>query len=366
MKRNKKHIRSTLRLWLALFWLLSCGRAGAQVQVVANMDSVEMLIGQQAHITLDVTAKRGSKIELPRYKRQEYMVPGVEVLSSTSADTTEVDNGLVRVRKVYTITSFDEKVYALPGMKVRVEGRDYQSNPLGLKVLTVEVDTLHPNKMYPPKDVQEPPFSWSEWSPVFWMSLLVLLLGAMAFYLYVRLRQNKPIITRIRIVRHIPAHQKALTAIERIKSDKHTATEDPKTYYTQLTDAIRQYISERFGFNAKEMTSAEIIDRLRHDGDAKMLGELHSLFETADLVKFAKYSTLINEDDLNLVNAVNFIDETKGNEVATEERIVPKLTDNERKASQSRRLIKALLWAIGLAVAALLAWIVYNVYQLKV
>ena len=83
-------------------------------------------------------------------------------------------------------------------------------------------------------------------------------------------------------------------------------------------------------------------------------------------MKFAKYSTLINEDDLNLVNAVNFIDETKGNEVATEERIVPKLTDNERKASQSRRLIKALLWTISLAVAALLAWIVYNVYQLEV
>lgn len=32
---------------------------------------------------------------------------------------------------------------------------------------------------------------------------------------------------------------------------------------------------------------------------------------TADLVKFAKYSTLINENDMNLVNAIEFINQTK-------------------------------------------------------
>ena len=219
--------------------------------------------------------------------------------------------------------------------------------------------------MYPPKDVQDVPFQWSEWAPLFLLGLLVLLLGALGFYLYVRLRENKPIITRIRIVRHIPAHQKALTAIEQIKSDKRAAIDDPKTYYTQLTDTIRQYISERFGFNAKEMTSSEIIDRLKSVGDTKMIDELHELFETADLVKFAKYSTLINEDDLNLVNAVNFIDETKRDEESTEERIVPKLSDNEKKATQNRRIIKVLLWVIAILVVAMIGWIVFNIYQLE-
>ena len=362
MIQNKPQIIRDLVLSLLLMIpLVTVG----QVQVQANMDSVEMLIGQQAHITLDVVAKKGSQISLPSFKRSQPIVPGVEVLSSTAADTSDVDNGNVRVRKIYTITSFDQNVYAIPSMKVKVDGRDYASNALGLKVLTVEVDTLHPNKMFPPKDVQDVPFDWSEWAPLFWLGMLVLLLGAVGFYLYVRLRENKPIITRIRIVRHIPAHQKALSAIEQIKSDKRTAVDDPKTYYTQLTDTIRQYISERFGFNAKEMTSAEIIDRLKSVGDAKMISELHELFETADLVKFAKYSTLINEDDLNLVNAVNFIDETKRDEEATEERIVPKLSDDEKKASQNRRIIKTLLWVIGIIVALLIAWIVYNIYQLE-
>ncbi len=35
------------------------------------------------------------------------------------------------------------------------------------------------------------------------------------------------------------------------------------------------------------------------------------LFQTADLVKFAKHSPLMNENDMNLVNAVEFINNTK-------------------------------------------------------
>ena len=99
-----------------------------------------------------------------------------------------------------------------------------------------------------------------------------------------------------------------------------TSSEDQKAYYTLLTDTLRQYIQERFGFNAREMTSTQILYHLQQNGDQKMIDELRELFQTADLVKFAKYSTLLNENDLNLVNAVNFIDQTKQENVPTEEK----------------------------------------------
>jgi hypothetical protein len=69
-----------------------------------------------------------------------------------------------------------------------------------------------------------------------------------------------------------------------------------------------------------EMTTDEIISRLQATGDQKMIDELRELFQTADLVKFAKYSTQLNENDLNLVKAINFIDETKQEGQAVEER----------------------------------------------
>lgn len=95
-----------------------------------------------------------------------------------------------------------------------------------------------------------------------------------------------------------------------------------------------------------------------------MIDELRELFLTADLVKFAKYSTLINENDLNLVNAINFIDQTKQENVPTEERIVPKLSEADKRSRQTRRTIKWIISVVIAAVAVLLAYIVYSAIQL--
>lgn len=338
----------------------------AQIGVQQRLDSVGIFIGQQINMTIDVTAPKNATIHFPALKPSHYLVPGVEILEISNRDTTALDNGFVKVSKQYTLTSFDEHLYAIPGQKVQVNGKDYVGNTLALKVVTVDVDTLHPNQFFPPKDVQDNPFSWKEWSPIFWLSVLMLLLCVLGFYLYLRIYNNKPIITRIRIIKKIPPHQKALTAIDKLKSERMVSSPDQKTYYTELTDTLRQYIEERFGFNAMEMTTSEIIYTLHEKGDKKMIDELKSLFETADLVKFAKYETLINENDKNLVNAINFIDQTKIEGEPTEERIVPKLDEKDRRTQKTRKTIKMLLTAIGISVFALLIYIIYQVYLLMV
>lgn len=337
-----------------------------RVYVKAAIDSIEIFIGQQAKLTVDVTADRGAKVVYPTYERAQFITPGVEVLGSTDADTTLIDNGMMTVSKTFTITSFDEKLYAIPGMKVSVDGKAYTANQLALKVIPVEVDTLHLDKFFPPKDVQDNPFDWSEWSGVFWMSAIVLLLCMLCCYLAVCIKQNKPVIVRIRVIKKVLPHQKALTVIEKLRREKLNSSENQKEYYTQLTDALRQYIKERFGFNAMEMTSSEILDRLHETGDQKMLDELKELFYTADLVKFAKYSTLLNENDMNLVNAINFIDQTKIENQPTEEKIVPKLTENDIKTRQNRIVIKTLIAVASVVILVMLCFVIYKVYLLMV
>lgn len=349
-----------------LFCLLCKTSLSAQTAVEQNIDSVGIFIGQQAHMTIDVTAHERAKIQFPSLKPSQYLVPGVEIIDVSDADTTALDNHFVKVSKKYTITSFDEKLYAIPGQKVMIDGKEYVGGTLALKVVTMDVDTLHPNQFFPPKDVQDNPFLWSEWSPIFWMSVLMLVLCIIGFYLYLRLKNNKPIITRIKIVKKIPPHQKALTAIEKLKVEKMTTSTDQKTYYTELTDTLRKYIEERFGFNAMEMTTTEIIYHLQQNGDRKMMDELKGLFETADLVKFAKHEALINENDMNLVNAINFIDQTKIEGQPTEERIVPKLDESDRRKQKNRMTIKTLLAVIGIGVLGLLVYVIYHVYLLVI
>jgi hypothetical protein len=164
-------------------------------------------------------------------------------------------------------------------------------------------------------------------------------------------------------VKRLLPHQKAMKEIEQIKADKMVSSENQKEYYTKLTDTLRRYIEERYGFSAMEMTSAEIIERLMQT-DQQSLEELRQLFQTADLVKFAKYSTMINENDANLVSAIDFINQTKLENQPTEVVEKPQLSEEDQRSQKERRVLKTFIWALAVAAVALFGYVVYNVYQL--
>ena len=352
------------RFTFLIVLITSVLQLSAQVQVEASIDSIQIFVGEQVHVTLSATAKEQSKVEFPQFKPAEYITPGIEVLGAEELESKEQDNGFVTRQMVYTMTSFDDTLYYIPPMKVKIDGKPYESKSLALKVLTIEVDTTNVDQFFGPKDVQDNPFQWSDWSLSFWLSVLMLVLLAVVYYLYLRLRDNKPIITHIRIVKRLLPHQKALQQIEQIKADKMVSSENSKEYYTKLTDTIRKYIEERYGFSAMEMTSSEIIDHLMATQDESALSELRHLFLTADLVKFAKYSTLINENDANLVNAIDFINQTKLENEPQEETVKPQLSEEDQRSQKARRVLKSVIAAISVVCLALFGYVLYTLYLL--
>jgi hypothetical protein len=349
-------------LWALM--LVALPMSAQKVSVEAKIDSTVIFVGQQTGFHLGVTMKEGQKVQFPQFEPLQHIIPGIEVVETLPTDTQKLDDGYLRVSAHYTLTSFDDTLYYIPPMTVKVDGKPYQTKSLALKVLTIEVDTTHVEQFFPPKGVQENPFLWSEWSLIFWLSVLLLIVSVITYYLYVRLRDNKPIITHIRIVKKLLPHQKALKEIEQIKADKMVTSENPKEYYTKLTDTLRKYIEERYGFNAMEMTSSEIIGKLMATQDQKSLDELRHLFTTADLVKFAKYSTLINENDMNLVSAIDFINQTKLENVPTEETIKPQLSEEDQHSVKTRRLLKMFISALLVISVALLVYVVWSIIEL--
>ena len=341
---------------------LSLITALAQVKVESTISAMEMLVGQQGMLTVSATADEGATVTFP----QEALLPaGIEFMGAVEMPEEKAGNGQVLYQRGYVLTSFEDTLYYIPPFTVNVDGKEYETKKLALKVLTVDVDTTDYEKYYGPKTIQDNPFNWEldEWAVPFWLSVLMLVMLAVTYYLYLRLRDNKPVIARPRFVRRLLPHQKAMKAIEEIKAEKMVTAEDPKEYYTRLTDALRKYIEERYGFSAMEMTSSEIIERLTQAGP-EMLDELRQLFQTADLVKFAKYSTLINENDANLVNAIDFINRTKV-EVPPEQQVVkPQLTEEEKRSKKSRIWLKTTIAVLCVASLALFCYIVYSVIDL--
>lgn len=337
------------------------------ISVEATVSPIEILVGQQAQVTVTATMKEGSTAVFPVFQPSQILTPGIEVLGSKEEGVKGKENGYVERSVTYTLTSFDDTLYYLPPFVVDVDGKKYESKSLALKVITIEVDTLHPEQFFGPKGVQTNPFLWSEWSFSFWLSIVLLLLMAVGYYLYLRLRDNKPIIKSISFVKHILPHQRAMQEIESLRVE-HRLTDDNqesmKQYYTRLTETLRKYIEERYGFSAMEMTSSEIIEHLLNSADAKSLDELRHLFQTADLVKFAKYSTLINENDANLMSAIEFINETKQENQQTVEIVQPEFTEEEQRSKKTRKVLKWVVISIAVASVCLLCYIINNLYQL--
>ena len=78
-------------------------------------------------------------------------------------------------------------------------------------------------------------------------------------------------------------------------------------------DAVRTYIADRYGIDAEQMTTSEILDMFNAvipiDNEDKM--RLRQMLELADSVKFAKYQPLQGDNDLSLRNAFDFVEHTK-------------------------------------------------------
>jgi type VI protein secretion system component VasF len=81
-------------------------------------------------------------------------------------------------------------------------------------------------------------------------------------------------------------------------------------------------------------------------------------------VKFAKYSTMINENDANLVNAIDFINQTKLENQPVEEVQKPQLSEADQRSQKERRVLKILIWSVALVVVVMFCYVVYSVWQL--
>ena len=333
-----------------------------QVVFEATIDSTQLLIGEQAIIQLKVSTDAADRVVFPTYK--DTIVKGISVVQQLLPDTQYVNNEKRMIlSKRYQITSFDSALYYIPPFQVQVDSATYYSKSLALKVLSVPVDTLKPEQFFGEKAILRPAFVWGDIELSVLLSLVIIGFVFLVIYLTRKYIEDKPIIRRVKIVPKLPAHQVAIHEIETIKAEKKWQNSREKEYYTELTDVIRSYIKERFEFNALEMTTSEIIEHLQSTNNAEYIGELKELFETSDLVKFAKHRPLMNENDMNLLNAIDFIDKTKLEPVEADTQ--PKeMTIVEKRSKKNRVLLLLLIIVLSASSLTALYFVIRDLYRL--
>ena len=302
-----------------------------RVSVNATVQPSEIMIGEHALINLQVIAPKDKEILFPVY--QDSIVGGLEVLSIGNPDTTITDN-VRTINMKYLVTSFDSTLYYIPFMPVSDGIDTIKSNGFGLKVIAPELSDstlaylekintgqtdsidFEELQLSDIKSIQKAPFVWKDLLSLLWIPLIIILmLGVIGAIIYLIIRKNRQgyFFTPPPV---LPAHVRAVESLDKIKAEKIWQQERYKEFYTQLTDVLRRYISERFGINSLEMTSGEILGIIKtkvEEGSA--YENLKQILTIADLVKFAKHTPFADENDLSLMNSYFFINQTKEEEL---------------------------------------------------
>ena len=287
---------------------------GSFIEQLQERDSV--LIADQVRYGFDLQqVEEGTRFGFPQIK--DTLMTNIRIVENWSMDTLKVKKqkkgmpSLLNLRAGITVTSFDEGIYILPPLAVQRLSKDgvvdtLVFDPQRLEVKTMPVDTA----TFQPHDIKGQmtyPVTFKEVAP--WVAGGLAFAGLIALLVWLivkRSRRNNP-----EYIHKDPPHIVALRELDKYRGNALWVPEKQKGFYSGITDALREYISARYGISAMEMTTAEIFEDMKAtDAPKELLSELKELFERADFVKFAKFVASDEDNAATLPLAVRFVTAT--------------------------------------------------------
>lgn len=292
------------------------------VQPLQERDSV--LIADQIFYGFELEkVEEGTRFAFPQVK--DTLMTNIRIVGQWQMDTVKASKAkkgqprLLDLKAGLTITSFDEGIYYLPPLAVQRLSKDgvldtLVFEPQKLEIKTMPVDTA----TFKPHDIKEPiryPVTFAEVAP--WVAGGLALAGLIALIVWLVIRYRRK--HNPEYIKKDPAHIIALRKLDKYRGNALWAPEKQKTFYSGITDTLREYIADRYGIGAMEMTTAEIFNDMKNtDAPADLLEELKELFERADFVKFAKFTASDEDNAKALPSAVRFVTSTYQTELEGE------------------------------------------------
>lgn len=281
--------------------------AAGNVTLNASIDSTTVVQGSKAKLRLEVLKNTpdGMLVDAPE-KGADYF--GIEI-SDLKIDTIDHGNGRLELAYDYTIQAFDPGTVTLPPFRYAIGNDTAVSEVVTLKVIEVDLDTL--TDINPMASVVSVPTKWYDIIPDWWLWIFIGVAAAGVIACCILLfRRKKGMLAKP--VKVTPPYDLAVMRLNDLQAKKLPQSGRDKEYYTELTEILRQYLEGRFGINAMEMTSTQIIDTLRHNKETKPGSDLmKQILEIADFVKFAKVRPLPDDNIKAFNSAVKFVEDSK-------------------------------------------------------
>lgn len=304
-----------LSIFLA-FALVNISFAG-EISVKATLEPNEILIGQQSTYKLELIQPTTEKVSWPQFS--DTLATNVQILEKLKTDTVKISDGRISITTEYLVSSYDSGFYYVPEFLFETATEKVTSNPVGLTVNTVQVNE-QTDDINAEKNIMSAPFSWIELARWSGIGLAAVLIIAIIVLLLMRFVFNKKVTILPETTEVVlPAHVVALQKLEQIKTEKIWQQGQIKQFYTDITDVIREYLSGAYCINAMEMTTDEIVALVKKNKDLDEIRlVLKDMLELSDLVKFAKFVPLENENEKAVLDAFMIVEKTTKEEETEE------------------------------------------------
>ena len=305
-------------------------------QVSSSIDSTAIKIGAELFYKIQVKA---DSTTLVVFSEEQTFQP-LEMINSYAVDTTKKE-GYYQLTKTYGLTQFDSGVYTIPKQKIIIGDKTFFTDSLEIQVNPVAVDTTK-QKLFDIKPLIEVDKKHSNvWGILGIILLILLLIGSTLYWLIWR---KKPL-TEAEKIAALPPYERAKLALKKLDEDQYFENEEIKTYYSDLTLILRQYLDEKVYEQSLESTTNELIARLKTLEAANQIKlsketirNIETILKRADLVKFAKSKPDYQLAKLDKNTVELEIDHVKeGLPEPTEEELLQDLAYREELAKQQKR-----------------------------
>jgi len=255
-------------------------------EVSSYVDTTSIRIGEQITYKINVKADSLEDIDFPKAKD---FAP-FELINEFKVDTNYLNKKFI-ISKKFALTYFDSGAYYIPSQKLTLLNKEVKLDSFKITINPVKIDTTKQG-LYDIKPIMK---SNTQIDFIF-LGYILIFIAVICAVLYFK----KQIFSFFSIqklkVEYLTPYEKAVIELTKIKKLNYLSDVDIKTYYSDLTFVLRNFIEEKIIKNALESTTKELIQKLSLLKTSKKLNfsnstlkNIEDVFSRADLVKFAKY-----------------------------------------------------------------------------
>jgi hypothetical protein len=336
-------MKKTIYIHIALLF----GFFGFSQKITTSIDSSQIKIGSQFHLTLKASVSAKDKVVFPEGK----FFGALEILESYPIDTIKNQNQMELIKK-YGLTQFDSGRYTIPKLLVKINNAFVRTDSLSIVVNSVKVDTTK-QQMHDIKNIiateEEPGSEWWKWLVLL---LLIIASGFGSYFIIKKIQKRDETADEF----FASPIEKAIAYLQNLDKKQLLQKGEVKEYYSEMTDIARTYIEESVKVPAMESTSSELITALKKAiSEKKMfinraeLDQFKVVLENADLVKFAKSKPLqfeIEKDKGIIDKFLIIIDKALPRTEAEAEVL---FAEEVRKKELKKQKFKRTVLAVGIA-----------------